>query len=313
MVNSSEKENGIIELLKQSKSYSEIEQELHVSSRDISQTKKKNEEEQKKLEEEQKKVQISKASQALKLFEQGNTPVQVAVELDLELGEVDRIYKGYSESNGLYDFNQIYAEIKKNDGSITAFVKLSQITKKEGIGTRQIVALLKIAEEIPFLEAKYQRIKDNIDMDGPKVGALIKQKVSLGNDLKSMLDELQTFREYVESARENTNNELKLEQEKLDRQKASLASEVDKYKEYTINEINKCKECLVGVNDAKNQLQSLREHVDKLKQEEQRRRKQQEQSIQESQPQLKQQSVFIALAQAAQQALANDELRTQAT
>ena len=37
----SEKEKLIIELLRQKKSYSEIEQQLHISSRDISLTKKK--------------------------------------------------------------------------------------------------------------------------------------------------------------------------------------------------------------------------------------------------------------------------------
>src|SRR2546427_11797267 len=96
-----EKEKAIIELLKQKKPYSEIEKQLRVSSRDIARTKKKYEEEQKKLEEEQKKVVKSKPSQALSLFEQGNTPVQVAAELDLELGIVNRMYKEYSESNGL--------------------------------------------------------------------------------------------------------------------------------------------------------------------------------------------------------------------
>jgi hypothetical protein len=44
-----EKEKAIIELLKQKKTYSEIEQQLHLSSRDISRTKKKHEEEQNKI------------------------------------------------------------------------------------------------------------------------------------------------------------------------------------------------------------------------------------------------------------------------
>lgn len=44
-----EKEKAIIELLNQKKPYSEIEQQLHVSSRDISHTKKKYEEEQNKI------------------------------------------------------------------------------------------------------------------------------------------------------------------------------------------------------------------------------------------------------------------------
>ena len=44
-----EKEKAIIEILKEKKRYSEIEQQLHVSSRDISQTKKKYGEEQNKI------------------------------------------------------------------------------------------------------------------------------------------------------------------------------------------------------------------------------------------------------------------------
>ncbi|HBP65353.1 MAG TPA: hypothetical protein DD730_14080 [Desulfosporosinus sp.] len=43
------KEKAIIELLRQKKPYSEIEQQLHISSRDISQTKKKYGEEQNKI------------------------------------------------------------------------------------------------------------------------------------------------------------------------------------------------------------------------------------------------------------------------
>ena len=87
-------------------------------------------------------------------------------------------------------------------------------------------------------------------------------RVSSANELRSILEEVESAREYrnnqlksiqegLELAREHANNELKLEQEKLDRQKASLASEVDKYKflanevaaaqEHAINELNNSK------------------------------------------------------------------------
>lgn len=52
-----ETEKAIIELLEQKRPYSEIEQQLHVSSRDISSTKKKHEEQQNKIQSQ------SKASQ----------------------------------------------------------------------------------------------------------------------------------------------------------------------------------------------------------------------------------------------------------
>jgi chromosome segregation ATPase len=148
------------------------------------------------------------------------------------------------------------------------------------------------------------------------------QKDSLLKGLRSILEEVESAREYrnnqLKSIQEleSANNELKLEQEKLDRQKASLATE-----------IHKCKECL---DDAKDQLISFQEHVDKLKQEEQqltsriqrlnheeleilrlmegqRRSKQLEQSIQESQkhPQL----VYQQPVQQEMPNLSDEELR----
>ncbi len=92
---------------------------------------------------------------------------------------------------------------------------------------------------------------------------MIKQKLSLRNDIQSILGELPSFRSYVD-------NELKHEQEKLDKQKASLTNEVNKWKECAINEINNSKECLLALRDAADKLKSIRKEVDKLKQEEQR-------------------------------------------
>lgn len=199
---------------------------------------------------------------------------------------------------------------------------------------QRVINALKTAEEVQCLEAERRRIADIIDEDGPKILELNRLKVSSANGLTSILEEVESAREYrnnqlksiqgeLDLAKEHAINELKLEQEKLDKQKASLASEVDKYKEYTTNEINKCKECLVGVDYAKNQLKFIQNEVDQLKQEEQQltsrieRLKNEERHEQyirrlQSQPQLRQQSVFIALVQAAQQALVNDELHTQA-
>ncbi len=226
-----EKENAIIELLKQSKSYSQIEEQLHVSSRDISYTKKKFEEEQNKVDEEQKKVQISKTSQALSLFEQANTPVQVAIKLDLAPDEADILYKVYSRMNSRAKLIEIYDKL---GDKLSAFIELHEHIEKEGIDTRQVVNLLKVAEEIPNLEAERRYIEDCIDNDGPKVCALIRQKISLSEELTSMRDELQSFREYgdnqlksmqedLELGRERTNNELNKQQE-------ILANDLDKYK-----------------------------------------------------------------------------------
>jgi hypothetical protein len=90
-----------------------------------------------------------------------------------------------------------------------SFVKLYRLTKKDGITPQQLVNLLKIAEEIPYLEAERRRIEDVIEEDGAKILELNERKASSANEFSSILEE-------VESAREYKNNQLKSIQEELD-------------------------------------------------------------------------------------------------
>ncbi len=103
---------------------------------------------------------MSKASQALRLFEEGHTPVQVAIKLDIETGEVERLYIEYWKLKGLNKLNEIYAKLKDD---MFSFVKLYQLTKIEGMNQQQIVNAVKIAEKLPYLEAECQLINDNIE------------------------------------------------------------------------------------------------------------------------------------------------------
>src|SRR5437016_2412147 len=95
-------------------------------------------------EDDQNKIRISKASQTLKMFEDGNAPIDVAIKLDIETGEVDRLYREYWKLKGLYHLRQVYAELR---GDIAPFLELYHLTKKEGFGPQQVVNALKIAEK----------------------------------------------------------------------------------------------------------------------------------------------------------------------
>jgi transcriptional regulator len=284
LMNREEKQKLVLALNKQGKTIRQIAQIVHMSFGDISFIIRRETGEA----EEQERSRMSKASQGLKLFEQGNTLVQVAIKLDMETREVDRLYREYWNLKGLHGLNDIYAELK---GNIFSLVKLYRFTKKEGMTQQRVINALEIAEEIPKLQAERRYIEDCIDDDGPKILELKRQKDSLLKELRSILEEVESARQYrknqlksikeeIELAREHATDELKLEQEKLDGQKASLASEVDKYKqslanevataqEYTINELNNSKVCLLTLRDAANQLKFIQKVVDKLKLEEQ--------------------------------------------
>ena len=54
----------------------------------------------------------SKATQAVKLFSELKTPVEVAIALDLSADQVQAIYQEYWELEGMYGLTQIYEEAK---------------------------------------------------------------------------------------------------------------------------------------------------------------------------------------------------------
>ena len=76
-----EKENLVLKLYRQGKTIREIAKIVHMSFGDISSIIRRETGE----DEEQNRIRMSKASQALNLFEQGNTPVQVAIKLDMQI------------------------------------------------------------------------------------------------------------------------------------------------------------------------------------------------------------------------------------
>ena len=99
-MNRQEKEKRVLEQYKGDKTIREIAKIVHTSFGDISSIIRRETGE----DEEQNIIRMSKASQPLNLFEQGNTPVQVAIKLDMQISEVDRMYKEYWESNGLWQY-----------------------------------------------------------------------------------------------------------------------------------------------------------------------------------------------------------------
>ena len=242
----SEKEKAITELLKQKKQYREIEQQLHVSSRDISRIKKKNDEQNSVIKEGKQKVEQLNTSQVMKLFHEGKGPVEVVIDLDMKPDEVDILYKLYCRMTSRTKLNEIYDKLGDN---IFPFIGLYEITEKEGMRPQQVVNALKIAEELSDLEVKYQVINDNIEWAKREMLEVNKQKALAQEDLKSV-------REAVESAREEA-YKLKLEFKR----------------KYVENQLNKFKECFVNqlrpiLEDGANQLKSAQERIDGLKQEE---------------------------------------------
>jgi hypothetical protein len=73
---------------------------------------------------------IEKTTQAYRLFSEGKTPVEVAIQLSLSEKEATRFYTEYWRLKHLYNLYQIYKESK---GDLSYILKLCRLAKRQGI------------------------------------------------------------------------------------------------------------------------------------------------------------------------------------
>ena len=164
-----EKERLVLELYNQGKTIREIAKEVRMSFRDIgvilnkALEEKKSEglkEEQDNIESEKNQERLSLSSQAYKLFSNRKTPLEVAIALNLGESEVTNFYKEYWKLKQLHNLNMVYEEVK---GDIEPFLKLYKLSKAKGMGIKQVVNLLEIAnEDLPDIQCRYERLKREV-------------------------------------------------------------------------------------------------------------------------------------------------------
>ena len=168
-----EKEKLILDLYNQGKTYQQIASIARVSVRDIKPVLEKAEKERERelgittqegKENDSNNDQPQKssvASQAYRLFSEGKTPLQVAVELNLREAETTKYYREHWRLKQLNNLNLIYEDIKED---IFPLAKLYRRIEKAGIGTEQAINLIKMAKyDLPVIEQKYQRIKKEVN------------------------------------------------------------------------------------------------------------------------------------------------------
>ena len=106
-----------------------------------------------------------KASKAYKLFDEGNKPVEVAIELSLSEKEATRYYTEYWRLKGLSELHSIYKEIK---GNLSPVLKLYRMLKKEGIGIKDLdwfVNMVNIGTyKIPEIQKQHSNAKDELEV-----------------------------------------------------------------------------------------------------------------------------------------------------
>jgi transcriptional regulator len=140
----SEKEECVIRLYKENKSTREIAKLMHMSFRNISSITKKVKLEANggELEDDDIKSK-SKTTQAIKLFSELKSPVEVAIELDLSVDQVEAIYQEYWKLEGMYGLARIYEEAKYD---LHDLIRLHRIAKDLGMEKQDIINVLEFVK-----------------------------------------------------------------------------------------------------------------------------------------------------------------------
>ncbi len=141
-----EKEECVIRLYKGNKSTREIAKLMHISFRDIGviikKAKLKADGEGGPLEEDDDIKSKSKTTQAIKLFSELKTLVEVAIALDLPVDRVKAIYQEYWELGDMYRLAQIYeAKYDLHD-----LLRLHRIVKDLRMEKQDIINVLEFAK-----------------------------------------------------------------------------------------------------------------------------------------------------------------------
>ena len=169
-----ERERLVLDLYNLGKTYREISKEVRISPRDIGvilnkvieekntegKGQQKNNIDAENNQEQQ--LQLSLSTLAYKLFCEGKTPLEVAIELNKTESEATKFYREYWKLKQLHILNMVYEEIKDD---IAPFLKLYKLSKAKGMGVQQVVDTLVIANnDLPAIEERFKKIRNDISM-----------------------------------------------------------------------------------------------------------------------------------------------------
>jgi len=166
-MNREEKERYVIQLYKEGKTVREIAELMHMSFRDIGITTNKAKSEADRgrgqLEDDDDINSKSKTTQAIKLFSELKSPIEVAIALDLPADQVRARYREYWELEGMYGLSQIYEEAKYD---LYDLLRLHRIVKALGMEKHDIISAFELIKhnQLQTLQWKAGYLRSEINM-----------------------------------------------------------------------------------------------------------------------------------------------------
>jgi hypothetical protein len=180
----------------------------------------------------QEQQNLSLSTQAYKLFSDRKTPLEVAIALNLKESEATRFYKEYWKLKQLHNLYMVYEETK---GDIEPFLKLYRLSKAKGMGIKQVVNLLEIANNhLPAVEERFKRLRNDTSILGFRKHTLERNLYQLNNQIATTANLLNSF--HMSCKRE------RIEIENLYNERAKLESVVTEFKNNNEEYLDKIKQ-----------------------------------------------------------------------
>jgi hypothetical protein len=245
-----ERERLVLELYyNQGKTYREISKEARISPRDIGVIlnkiveekaegskeeegiKQQDDNAKQNKQEEQQQQHLSLSAQAYKLFSDRKTPLEVAIALNLRESEATKFYKEYWKLKQLHNLNMVYEELR---GDITPFLRLYRLSKAKGMGVKQVVNTLTIANnDLPSIEERFKRLRNDTSI-------LQFRKHTCERNLYQLNNQIATTTNILNSLRMSCGRERR-EIQNLYNEKTRLEATVTEFKNNNEEYLNKIK------------------------------------------------------------------------
>src|SRR6185437_9533250 len=106
-----------------------------------------------------------KATQAYKLFSEAKKPIEVAIELNLREGQVNKFFREFWKLKRQYRLYEIYLQIEP---CLESFLKLHKALKKRGLNPNNVKwfadAIETGAIKIPEIQKQYAKLQDEVQV-----------------------------------------------------------------------------------------------------------------------------------------------------
>lgn len=225
-----QREQLIVRLYQQGKSYREIAQEARISVRDIKPILKKYESAiitddicsdlELRLDTQDAKSYLPNSTKAYKLFAEGKNPLQVSIELNLRAPETQVLYKEYLDLRRMHFLSNLFDELG-NEG-LSSLIQLYNACRAQQISNVQIIDYLQTFENhLPAVKIQYNRLQTEVFELTAKKQQFESEIYSLNNAIGSSLNFLKSIQDKC--------NEIERERNGLAIQKLRLLKFVSEF------------------------------------------------------------------------------------